>query len=138
MRNGNLDEFFEHRAYPPALSQNRKLRSSSKSDLVGYLEDLVISQEKTNNPELQVIILDGPTVVNKLRQGYGKKSLIMHHKLVFLPYCIPNTACKTLFGTSTYMYLPESLKAETRSKRGKEVRRQVEPSTTIPGNWKEF
>ena len=35
-------------------------------------------------------------------------------------------------------YLPESLKAETRSKRGKEVRRRVEPSTAIPGNWKTF
>ena len=37
-----------------------------------------------------------------------------------------------------YMYLPESVKAETRSKREKEVRRRVETSTAIPGNWKEF
>ena len=35
-------------------------------------------------------------------------------------------------------YLPDSLKAETRSKRGKEVRRRVEPSNAIPGNWKTF
>ena len=33
---------------------------------------------------------------------------------------------------------PESLKAETRSKRGKGVRRHVAPSTAIPRNWKEF
>ena len=32
-----------------------------------------------------------------------------------------------------YMYLPESLKAETRSKRGDEVRKHVEASTAIPG-----
>ena len=35
-------------------------------------------------------------------------------------------------------YFPESLKAETRSKRGKGVRRRVEPGSGIPGNWQEF
>ena len=87
VRNGNLDEFFEHenQAYPPELTQNGKLRSGSKSDLVGCLEDLVTSQEKTNNPEVQVIILDGSAIVNMLRLGYAKTfsdyySLIMHHK----------------------------------------------------------
>ncbi|KAI9546160.1 hypothetical protein NQZ68_029395 [Dissostichus eleginoides] len=35
-------------------------------------------------------------------------------------------------------YFPESLKAETRSKRGKGVHRHVEPSIVIPGNWPEF
>ncbi|KAK1890957.1 50S ribosomal protein L25 [Dissostichus eleginoides] len=35
-------------------------------------------------------------------------------------------------------YFPESLKAETRSKRGKGVHRHVEPSSVIPGNWPEF
>ena len=35
-------------------------------------------------------------------------------------------------------YFPESLKAETRSKRGKGVRRRVEPYNAIPGNWQEF
>ena len=46
MRNGNLDEFFEHKnqACPPSLPQMGKLRTSTKSDLLGYLEDLVPSQ----------------------------------------------------------------------------------------------
>ncbi len=35
-------------------------------------------------------------------------------------------------------YSPESLNAETRSKRGKGVRRRVEPHNAIPGNWQEF
>ncbi len=35
-------------------------------------------------------------------------------------------------------YLPESLKAETRSKRGNGVRRRVELSNAIPDNWPEF
>ena len=77
MHNENLEEFLEHenQAYPPALSQNGKLRSRSKSDLVGCLEDLVTSQEKTNNPDVQVIILDGSATVNMLRPGYAKKIL---------------------------------------------------------------
>ena len=68
LRNGNMDEYFEYenQAYPPALSQNEKLRSGWKSDLVGCLEDLVTSQEKTNNPDVQVIILDDSAIVNML------------------------------------------------------------------------
>ena len=77
VRNGNLDEFFEHetQAYPPPLSQNRKLRNGLTSDPVGCLEDLVTSQEKTNSPEVQAIIQDGPAIVNMLRPGYAKRIL---------------------------------------------------------------
>ena len=79
MRNENLEEFLEHehQAYPPALSQ---------SDLVGCLEDLVTSQEKTNNPDVQVIILDGSATVNGVMQI---NSLItcMHH----------NCSCHTMY-----------------------------------------
>ena len=126
VRNGNLDEFFEHQAYPPALSQNRKLRSGSKWDPVEYLEDLVISQEKTNNTEVQVIILNGPAIVKMLRPGLCKKqnSLIMHHKLVFLPYIVFQTQHASRVDVVWDEYLPESLKAElTRSKRIKEVKK---------------
>ena len=36
------------------------------------------------------------------------------------------------------VYLPESLKADTRRKRGRGVRRRVEAASAIPSNWKEF
>ena len=35
-------------------------------------------------------------------------------------------------------YFADSLKAETRTVRGKVIRRRVEPSNLIPGNWQEF
>ena len=35
-------------------------------------------------------------------------------------------------------YIADSLKAETRTRRGKGIRRRVEPSNTIPANWQEF
>ena len=34
--------------------------------------------------------------------------------------------------------MPESLKADTRTKRGRGIRRRVEPSSSIPGNWQAF
>ena len=42
-RDDNLDEFFKHenRAYPPALSQNGRLRFDTKADLLELLEQLV-------------------------------------------------------------------------------------------------
>jgi len=35
-------------------------------------------------------------------------------------------------------YFPDSLKAKTRTKRKKGVRRWVEPSSAIPGKWNAF
>ena len=124
VRNGNLDEFFEHenQSYPP--SKNGKLRSGSKSDLVGCLEDLVTSQEKTNNPDVQVIILDGSAIVNMLRPGYAK-TFSEYASQVFLPYIVSQTQHASRVNVVWDEYHPESLKAETRSKRGKGVRRHV-------------
>ena len=130
VRNGN-------QAYPPALSQNRKLRSGSNSDLVGCLEDLVTSQENTSNPEVQVIILDGRAIANMLRPDYAKK-FSDYASQVFLPHIVSQTQHAGRVDVVWDEYLPEILKAETGSKRGKEVRRRVEPPTAISGNWKEF
>ena len=35
-------------------------------------------------------------------------------------------------------YLPDNLKADTRTKIGRGMWRQVEPSSSIPGNWQAF
>ena len=52
IRSGDLDKFFQHenQAYPPALSQMGKLRTGTKSDLVGCLEDLVPTQDLSRTP----------------------------------------------------------------------------------------
>ena len=50
-----------------------KLRTGTKSDLVGCLEDVLVhSQENPSNPTVQVIILDGPAPVYMLRPGAAK------------------------------------------------------------------
>ena len=140
VRNGNLDELvFEHesQAFPPALSQNGKIRSGTKSDLVKCLEDLVTSKEKTSKPDVDVIILDGSAIVNMLRPGYAK-TFSDYAMQVFLPYVVSQTQHASRVDVVWDKYHPDSLKSETRSKRGKGVRRCVEPSTAIPGSWKEF
>ena len=55
-----------NQACPPSLSQMGKLRTASKSDLVVCLENLLRSQENASNPKVQVIILDGPALMNML------------------------------------------------------------------------
>ena len=57
---------------------------------------MVTSQEKTNSPEVQVIILDGPAIANMLRPGYAKKLSDYASSQVSVPaiHCVPNTACK--------------------------------------------
>ena len=48
-----------------------KLRTGTKSDLVGCLEDLVPTQDLSRTPVVQVILLDGAAIVNTLRLGFA-------------------------------------------------------------------
>lgn len=139
IRDGDLDEFFEHenQACPPALSQLGKLRAGTKSDLVGCLEDLVPAQEDAPNPAVQVSILDGAAIVNMLQPG-AAKTFADYAKHRFSPYIKSQLQHVNRVDVVWDEYIPESLKAQTRSKRGKGIRRRVEPSSAIPGNWQQF
>ena len=57
---------------------------------------------------------------------------------MFLPYILSQLQHVSRVDVVWDDYLLNSLKAETRSKRRKGVRRRVEPSNAIPGNWPEF
>ena len=65
IRSGDLDELFQHenQAYPPALSQMGKLRTGTKSDLVGFIENLVPTQDLSPTAVAQVVLLDGAVIV---------------------------------------------------------------------------
>ena len=75
MHDGNIDEFFEHenQACPPSLSHMGKLRTGTKSDLLGCLEDLVLSQGNSPSTRVQVSIIDVAAIVNMLRPGAARK-----------------------------------------------------------------
>ena len=138
IRSGDLDQFFqhEHQAYPPALSQMGKLLTGTKCDLVGCLEDLVPTQDLS------------PLLSYKSSCLMGLQSLTRYDRVLqrHFPITRPKCSCRTSHRNCNVNrldvvwdeYIADSLKAETRTRRGKGTRRRVEPSNTIPGNCQEF
>ena len=143
-RDGDLDEFFAHenQACPPALSHMGKMRLGTKSDLVGCLEYLVPPQANATaaaaaSPAVEVIILDGAAIIYMLPPGTAK-TFNEYASQVFLPYITSQLQHTSRVDIVWDEYLTDSLKAGTRKKRGKGIRRRVEPSSSIPGNWQTF
>ena len=83
---------------------------------------------------MEVYIVDGAAIVNMLRPGAAKTFSDYAEQ----PYIISQLQHVSRMDVVWDEYFPESLKAETRSKTGKGVRRRVEPGSAIPGNWQEF
>lgn len=138
IRDGDLDNFFqyENQAWPPSLSEIGQLRKGNKSDLVKCLVDL-ISSTNSCNPKAQVIILDGAALVNMLRPGQAK-TFSDYAEQVFIPYILSQLEPVSRVDVIWDEYIQDSLKSETRSKRGKGIRRRVAASNAIPGKWPEF
>ncbi len=111
IRDGDLADFFEHEKQlcPPSLSQLGKLRTGTKSDLVGCLEDLVPNQEDAPNPAVQVSILDGVTIVNMLLPG-AAKTFSDYAKYVFSPYITSQLQHVNRVDVVWDEYFPESVK----------------------------
>ena len=137
VREGNLDVFFAHenQRCPPSLSHFGKLRSGTKSDLLSCLETLTESQAEI--PTVQVSMFDGAALVNMLKPGTSR-TFENYSKEVFLPYFKGQLRSVQRIDVVWDMYIPNSLKATTREKRGTGVRRRVKADTRIPGNWPEF
>ena len=129
--NGDLDEFFKHenQAYPSALSWMGMLRTGMKSDLLQCLQEL----SPVTSPTIEVTILDGAAIVSMLRPGTAK-TFQDYTTNVFVPYITYQLQHVKRLDIIWDVYLAESLKADTRSKRGKGVRKCVEQSSAIPGN----
>ena len=72
-----------------------------------------------------------------MRPGAAKK-FSDYAMQVFTPYIMSQLQHVNRLDVGWDQYFPESLKAETLSKRGKGVRRRIEPQNVIPGNWQEF
>lgn len=137
IRNGDLDEFFRHenQAYPPALSKLGSLRTGTKSDLLTCLEGL--APTSTTKPTAEITIIDGATIVNMLRPGLAK-TFEDYANTVFIPYIKAQLQHVRRIDIIWDVYMPDSLKSDTHSKRGKGVRKRVEPRSSLPKNWEEF
>ncbi|XP_078492496.1 uncharacterized protein LOC144748319 [Ciona intestinalis] len=137
VREGNLAEFFQHEnnSCPPALSKNEEIRSGSKADLVTCLEIIVPSS--TEKPNVDAVIIDGAAVINMLKP-MNSKTFGEYAKDVYLPFIERQLKDASRVDVVWDVYIANSLKASTRNKRGKGVRRRVQPNSRIPGCWGAF
>lgn len=111
-----------------------RIRDGDKSELLHCPEKLVPLGESLPNPSVEVLILDGAAIINMLKP-VNSKTFQDYANNVFLPYIQSQLQQLDLVCD---VYKPESLKADTRSKRGKGIRRRVEASNAVPPNWRGF
>ena len=137
VRGGNMDDFFRHenQTCPPSLSQFGQLHSGTKSDLTHCLEKLTPVHEDA--PDVTALLLDGAVIVNMLKPG-NSRTFLSYGQDVFLKYIKSQLANVSRVDIVWDEYIPDSLKATTRSKRRKGVRRRVDPNNRLPGNWPAF
>jgi len=136
-RECDLLEFFKHenQSFPAALSDTGKLHSGQKSQLANILEATVATPDI--QPECDVVIIDGSALVNSLAPKSSK---------TFEDYAVQDIVPKIQIYSLKYartdivfdVYWASSLKAVTRSKRGRGHRRRVTDKTKLPPNWKNF
>ena len=136
-----LGRFFlkhEHQGGPPSISQDGKLRlPGKKSDLTDCIQSL--SQPRTSAPTpIDVAIIDGAAAINMLKLTNTVKTFQEYADLVFIPYVKGPLQHVQRLDIIWDEYVPNSLKATTREKRGRGIRRRVQSLTTFPKNWKEF
>ena len=136
-RDGDLDTFFAHenQATPPSLSLGGKIRPSAKSDLLHCIE--LCEKQLLQAPNVDAIILDGAAVVHMLHPGTAR-AFQDYADTVFGSYILSQLQNADRVDIVWDVYMEDSLKATTREKRGKGVRRRVASTTVIPSKWKDF
>ena len=138
VRQGRLDEFFAHenQAYPPSISKFGDLRQIVKSDLLKCLENL--TENTSITPSVEAMLIDGAALVNILKPSGACKTFSDYANQVYLPYISNQLQSVQRVDVIWDRYIPNSLKAQTRGKRGSGVRRRVEADVRLPANWGEF
>ena len=136
-RECDLKEFFRHenQSHPAALSDGEKLHTCQKSHLTTILESQVIAPEA--EPDTDIIIIDGAALVNSL-PARSSKSFEEYAMLDVLPAMQAYSTKYKRIDIVFDVYRPSSLKAETRSKRGRGMTRRVTTDGKIPSTWRNF
>ena len=138
VRQGNLDEFFTHenQAYPPSISQFGDLKLGVKSDLMKCLEKL--SPGCQRHPTVDATLIDGAALVNMLKPSKESRTFTDYVNVTYLPYIEAQLLSVQRVDIIWDIYVDNSLKASTRSKRGTGIRQRVEPGVKLPKNWPQF
>ena len=134
VRGGDLQELFQHerRREPPSLSKDDETRSGNKADLLPCLKD--DREFPTTEPISQSAVLEGSVLVNMLKPNNSK--MFTDNADDIFSAAIRKEITKfdrieIIFDT----FKKNSLKAATRKKRGKGIRKKVKNNSQPPSNW---
>ncbi len=132
-RNGDLSEFFPHEnhSYPPAISENGKIRKTNKSDFLSCLQ--AHGNAKEESPKgLTAKIIDGAAIVqmttSKNVKTYGEYSLEVFRQQILKSFT-EDSICR--LGVIFDRYVEPSLKSEARERRGRGIRIAVKRTTPM-------
>ena len=139
---GDMELFFSHEtlSYPPSLAQSGYMRSGEKSQLAKCLESTTVEDDPVIDlVNVSAAILEGSVLVNLVKPKknqtfklYCTEMVMPQVKKAIFAYQL--TRIDIVFDR----YINNSLKSETRSKRGKGLRRKVNTTSIAPTNWREF
>ena len=139
VRDTDMDDFFSHenQSYPPSLSDYGAMRCGTKSDLLVCIDDLVPNHDTVIPREAQMVILDGAAIINMIKPGTAES--FNDYIMKIMEYIRGQFTGDVVRVDMVFdVYKKGSLKASTRQKRGKGVRRRVEGKHKVPSNWPEF
>ena len=101
------------------MSKYGTLRSGTKSDLVGCLEDLITRPDcSTASPNIGVMILDGAAIVHMLPLGLSK-TFDDYSKQVFIPYKEAQLQKVDRVDIVWDVYIQHRIKTGARQRRGR-------------------
>ena len=136
-RKCDLQDFFRHenKKCPPSISQNGKLYCGVKSQLLEVLEQ---GTNKTHEqPNADTVIIDGAALINAKSPG-AAKTFDDYAADVIVPHIETYTRKYSRVDVVFDIYPQDSLKGETRQKRGTGIRRKVAGKSRPPKSWNNF
>ena len=136
-RGGDLDVFFAHenQTSPPSLADGCELRTGTKSDL---LKCISADDDRQMPDRFDCKVFDGGALIHTLPTN-AVSTFREYAERVFLPMIERELQHSTDRVDIVWdRYLPNSIKASTRVKRGCGIRLKVGPQTMLPSKWKDF
>ena len=139
VREGNSDRLFEveNADFPPSLCKHGVLRSGQKSDLLSCLE----VDYPSDFDEADAKLIDGAHMVHFIRPDASIKLFRDYADKKVIPY-IERQLAKTKKRVDVILdrYLPDSLKATTRQRRGAVIRQRMrhDGNGKFPRNWNRY
>ena len=137
----DLDTFFqyENQPFPPALSTNGDLYFGQKADLLTLLE--VYARNTTfSHVNCEGLIIDGAALVNILQPGKELNTFDQYYSNMLGPHLTKQVKAVGTIRLDVIWdtYIKDSLKEQTRQKRGAGIKMIVRLSGVLPKSWKDF